>query len=480
MEELKIHNFRGVRDACEMISNMRKPIVYFDPDIDGGFSGLFICKYLDMIGKEYTWYCNSNRSHDWGISFENLDGKEVIAVDFMIRYDEVVKICESGGTIVSFDHHVNRDEFIEYFVNGKRRGIVVNNQYPFEEESSRYLSGAGVVFESLVSYNPDFNTRLNRSLVGITLLSDIRDIENENARCYLSELYNHPYKGYIKYLIDGTSGDKDYLFGVPRMDRNFVDYAFSPLLNSCYRFNAESDVIRFLLGQGSLNKMYHEMQKNLVSEIMDKITVRTSSNLRVCFFYEKDFESDVQEYLSNFVGLVTSKFLDDGHSAIGYLISYKDGKPYVVRASFRGKINGIGYQEGVSKYVECAGHSSAFGIKNMIPTKELFLNINKSIGEVENNSGYTRNVVKMSMMNFYMRSKKGISEATNNMYRLSQNMLFIKYTGGKIHKRRSSGKFVEYEVDGLIVMCFDPSLTVQEGYILPIMERGSISYYLQK
>ena len=274
---IKNHVLKGADKARELIEKMDDVLVYFDPDVDGMIAGYFVCKFLKEHGKSFTWYVNSERMHGWQLDTVSIKGRDIIAVDFQIRPEQVREIVKSGCNLISMDHHVNGEKFIRSNQKGKV-GIVINNQYPFEEDDSHYLSGAGVVFETLIYIDNSFDTQENRALVGLTLLSDVCNIENPYAAEYLRILYNHKYKGYIKYLISSTLGDKDFQFGVPRLDRNYVDFKFSPAINSCLRFNREDEVVEFFLGSGKLNLNFHKRQKVLVEAICKSLYVRTFSH----------------------------------------------------------------------------------------------------------------------------------------------------------------------------------------------------------
>lgn len=487
----KIHNFKGTEGTLEFIQKEMSDtiIVHFDPDIDGEISGLLVCRFLNMLGKRFQWYINENRAHGWGIPLEKVSGRDVIAVDFLIEPQEVLELTDAGVNLLSIDHHVNVENFIEIESDYGNRGYVINNQYPFEEEDGRYLSGAGVVFEVLSSVYPEFDTKENRALVGITLLSDVRNIENPYARFYLRELYEHKMRGIIGYFIKHTIGEVDYKFGVPRMDRNFVDYTFSPVINSLLRFNMGEMATRFFLGSGEIDLSYHSLQKQLVNEIQSKLKVVKYSKLIVCYFFEKDLLDDhgevclenryfSKDILSNFVGLVASRYLDGTHSCICYMISEKNGKKSLKRASLRGNVNGLDYRTALSKKVEGVGHPSAFGIKHMRVNSELFKWCNAQCEELEENAGYKRKIIECSNLSFFMNSK-GKKIALENMYLLTQHMTYVRYIGSNIKRRRSGANYIEYNVDGIPVMCFDKTVTFETGIISIMQERSIPCLYLQ-
>lgn len=475
----KYHKFQGSVGVKDWIASMESPIlIYGDPDVDGMISLLLVARYLVQHGKKYSWHVNTNREHGWFLDYNRVKGKNIIAVDFIISRRQITELVNLGCNILSMDHHENEDNLILVEKDDKK-GVVINNQYQAEEDDGRYLSGAGVVFETLCMEDPSFDTLENRALVGITLLSDVRDIENPIARGYLKDLYTHKYKGYIRYLIDNTMGDKDFTFGVPRMDRNYVDYKFSPAINSCLRFNREEDVARFFLGSGFLDLSYHKMQKQLISQIQEHVKIIDFPKLRVCYFKEEMVDPIYWDVLSSFVGLDASKNLDGKRSVICYMIAYtSDKKPYVKRASFRGNINGLDYRRSLLPLINGVGHGSAFGIKELFPSKELFLKANKICREVEVDSHHITNITAVLNLSFFAM-RRGFEYGEYNMYCLTQNRKYLRYTGKNVERKRSGGNYIEYSVDGVPVMCFDIALTFDTGLILPINERGNLAFYLE-
>ena len=476
----KTHKWKGTEFLQELLGSFKDNIiVYFDPDVDGMVSGYFICKYLTMLGKTYRWFVNTNRSHEWSIDTSKLKGSDVIAVDFMIPREKICDIVKSGSNIISIDHHVNQKSFV--IVNSKgKRGFVINNQYPFEEEDGRYLSGAGVVFEAICSIDSRFDTDENRALVGLTLLSDVCDIENPLAKEYLTILYNHKLKGFIKYLIEHTIGERDWGFGVPRLDRKYVEFKFSPAINSCLRFNKEDDVVKFFLGSGELDLDYHKRQKALVKDMVSYAHIKEFSNLRVV--YIKDWEVETTEdisVLSNFIGLLASRYLDGKKSVIAYIISKDENNNlYVKRGSFRGNINSVDYLSATKDLIDGRGHPPAFGIKGFKPSKMLFNMLNDACIEAEGNSSNYKSITPVANLSVFSHTK-GKQLAEHNMYCLVQNSKYVRYIGKNISVSSEGANFIKYKVDGIEVLCFDRDLDFSTGLIYPIFERGYLYYYLQ-
>lgn len=477
---VKYHRFKGVNTAYKILLNFdrAKPVlVYFDPDIDGLISGFFVCRFLTKLGFSFSWYINENREHGFKIPLTSLKGINIVAVDFFMSPNEVKEIVDSGSNIISMDHHENGNKLIKYRGTNGKRGVVINNQYAFEEEDSRYLSGAGVVFEVLRLFDPEFDTIENRALVGLTLLSDIRNIENRNARGYLTDLYQHKYRGYIKYLIDGTIGDKDYTFGIPRLDRNYVEYKLSPAINAALRYNKGYEVVEFILGRGKLDLKYHNMQKEFLKKLINLANVSDRDSVR---FIEvdcrllSDYENSVA---SNFIGLVASGYLDD-RSCISYL-KLRNGK--IGRSSFRGAINGLDYLSPLLNYnlLSGVGHPYAFGILDIDISDKNKDNINACIQRtekgVQNTESSILNVRNLSM--FVTTMAKDV--AIENMFCLSNHRKYVKYVGKNIIKKRNGAKYTEYAIDGHSVMCFEDGVTPENGLILTTMERGVVYFYLR-
>lgn len=481
-KSIHMHKFKGSECIEDFFENRFKDtevLVHFDPDVDGLIAGYFACKALHMKGIKFNWYINSNREHGFFLPIEKVKGMNIICVDFLMTKDEIKRLVDAGCNVLSIDHHDNTsngDNFIEYSYKDKK-GIIINNQYIFEDESGRYQSGAGVVFESLVTYLGEaFNTRENRALVGLTLLTDIRNIENINARLYLQDLYTHPYKGYIGYLLNNTLGDVDYTFGVPRLDRNYVDFSFSPIINSCLRFNAQDEVVEFILGSGVLNKKYHNIQKELTSKLIEHSRVIQFSNLNIVIIDAAKFKGfEYEDCLSSFVGLLASKYLDGKRSVIAYLV---DGKK-VGRASFRGRVNGLDYLSRLVKYVDGVGHGPAFGIRNLKPSKDLFNSINTECKLLEESTDFSVDYIKSNNLSMIANSK-AYDIGVDNIYCLSQNRKYILYTGNNIKEKRSGAKYKEYSIDGVSVLSFDNNLDPRKDFILPIIERGILCFYLNK
>ena len=470
-----------------------------------------MCRFADMLGLKYSYYVNDNRYHGFEIPAGKLEGYLVISSDFTILRNEVEVLVKNNIALISTDHHDVEDEFID-IVGETAEGIVINNQYPFEPKEDRYLSGAGVFYEAACEIFPEFKSRELEALVGITLLSDIREIENNKARSYLRKTYAmDTSEGYINYLVMSVL-DSDFAFGVPKLDRNFIDYTLSPCINAMLRANRTDEVVRFVLGYGlEDNSSAKELQKSLLRDMEERAQICEFPNVVFLVCNTVDF-LDYNVSLTNYIGYFCSDYKDK-HNNISTLGLVVDNG-YVIRASFRGRYEDIHYLSGFRHLgIDAHGHPGAFGIQNFFPETQTWYDIDELISQMEENHTQTAKIISSSNLGFIM-NRDGTKIATENCYVRDMFRTYIKYTGenykvlresfvreeltredyinkvvadeivsGRHYKyvRDANGvpkrKYIEYLVDGKKVKSFGVSL--KDGLILPILERGYIQLYVR-
>lgn len=489
----------------------RPILVYGDPDMDGLIAMLLTCQFLDMYNLKYSYFVNDNRHHGFTLKPEVLEGYLVIAVDFDC-VEEMPELVKHDVVILSLDHHEIQNEPVKcYNSAGELRGLVINNQYPFEPEDNRYQSGAGVVYETLCQVDDNFASAEREALVGITLLSDIRPIENKKARAYLKTTYSSDTTmGYIGYLVSSVT-TADFGFGIPKMDRSFIDYTFSPRVNSLLRFGLTTEAINLILGKGLTVEGTKEKQSELVQLMKQRASYLDMSNFVAVGVNENDFKDCGGVCLANFIGLLASDIKGVGKSVLAF--TYKDG--VISRASFRGRFDDVQYrQEFVKLGIDAQGHAGAFGILNFKPDTKTWSEINKVIGILDSGHVQTVKILDVSNLSFILMNK-GYDIATENCYVRDMYRTYLRYTGkgarimrttykltpftdedaknGLRPDKTSNGqqmkyvrnadgepipKYIEYCVDGKIVKSFGVAL--EDGVILPIMEKGTIQLYIRE
>lgn len=465
-----------------------------------------------MLGLKYSYYVNEDRFHGFQLSIKSLRGYLLIAADFTITEEELKCLVDNDVVVLSTDHHDCQSSFID--IKGETaEGIVINNQYPFEPEDNRYQSGAGVFYELICSIYPEFESKERKALVGVTLLSDVRQIENSKARSYLQTTYSiDSTEGYIHYLITSIMRTTtDFTFGVPKLDRNFIDYNLSPCINALLRFNRTSEAVDFILGKGLATTSFRDKQKTLILEMESKIQVLKLPNLNIIAVNGLDF-LDYNVKISSFIGLLCSSYKDKNSnvSTLGFV--FENGK--IVRTSFRGKYDDVHYLSGFKNLnINAKGHPNAFGIPDFNPTEDLWVQLSDTVTDMESMHTQTVTIIDSTNLMFTL-TQRGASIASENCYVRDMYRTYIKYKGSnaKIIKQTyrylpftdedyRNGvkpdkiehgdsfkyqldldgnpvvKYIEYQIDGRKVKSF--GVTIEEGVILPILEKGYMQLYLR-
>lgn len=489
----------------------RPVMIYGDPDVDGLMSLLLVCQFCDMHHVSYSYFVNEKRKHGFDLDPKILKGYIVIAVDFDISADTMQSLVDNDVVVVSLDHHEIQDTFIDCTGKTGARGIVINNQYPFEPEEDKYLSGAGVVYEVFSEMYPEFKSKEREAIVGITLLSDARPIENDKARKYLKTTYNaDAQQGYLGYLVSSVL-DADYSFGIPRLDRDFIDFTLSPRVNSLLRFGKETEAINFILGKGLVNKSTKTRQSDLLAAMKVRASYLYAKNVTIIGVSAGAFPDFPGVDITGFIGLLCSDVKGTGKSVLGFV--YDNG--VITRASFRGQYDDVHYRTGFQSLgINAGGHPTAFGITDFYPTEETWSEIDNLIGELNEGHKMSAKIIEASNLSFILM-QRGMQLATDNCYVRDMYRTYIRYKGkgatvlrttyrkepfapedfalgvkpdetikGEHWKyiRDSDGnpipKYIEYMIDGKQVKSF--GVKVEDGLILPILEKGHVHLYVRE
>lgn len=464
-----------------------KVLVYGDPDIDGLLSMREMFSFLEQeLGQDTVmYYCNTNRSHGFTIPVDKVAGFSIFAVDFAISESKMLELVNAGVTIISIDHHDIEDQVPLVSKDGCV-GVTINNQFSWEDESFSFLSGMGVVYHVISEYYESIGEdwystdETTIALVGLTLLSDVRNIEMPKARVYLSTLYNHEVEGYIGYLVMSVLG-KDYTFGYPKMDRSFVDYTFSPKVNALFRFNLENIAIEFIMGEGYPNIDYQQKQRVFLEYLEEGIEIREFKNISFIGIPDDGLSILELSYVTNFIGLLASRYVEEDRVVVAY---YKPKDGNIGRASFRGSIQAVDFRRELKKLgLDGHGHANAFGIYGFSEDYEFLSKIANRVSELVAGVETDVKYIEVSHLGLLVRDpRKGLRLCKENSFKLSHNMVHIKYTGdtSRIEKVRGSDRYAVYKVDGIEVRSFDLDLNFDNAYILPILERGRPVFQLSK
>ncbi len=516
----------GVEIYKEMLDkNKDRPILlYGDPDVDGLVSLKFLTDFAEIIGgssPKIGYVVNDNRQHGFFIEPSKLKGWLVISADFGITQEEMQTLVDNDVVVLATDHHEIQDELILCDdSNGEHKGIMINNQYPFEPEENKYLSGAGVFYELIYSLYPEFKTPERDALVGITLLSDVCPIENNvRARQYLTATYGaDATHGYLQHLVMDSLGGANFNFGVPRLDNNFINFTLSPLLNSLLRFDRKEEAIAFILDKGkNYDCSTRNLQKALVSYMQSTAQTLEYENLSIMkISYEQVCSAYKNVKPQNFVGVACTQYMsaNGNKSTFGFVVD-KDGN--ILRASFRGRYSDISYiRSFISNGFDARGHTSAFGVVNLEVTADTWNIMAELVKDLEVDHATTFHIIDTSNLVQTIGSC-GMDIATTNGYVRDSYRTYFRYTGNNIKKRREtyqgremtmdeirSGvtpddykdgvptmyildengkkipKYIEFEVDGRLVKSFGTTFESPNAVILPLLVNGYLQLYLNE
>lgn len=520
---------QGIGAGIELLSaelqkgKNAKIAVYGDPDIDGLFAGLIAERYLDKIGygpshPNYRYFLNSNRKHGFFMSDEDLwklEGYLLIAVDFSITPEEYLRILSHNINLIILDHHeihknnypTNKDYVITRVRNSY--GVILNNQYATEPLNMRFLSGAGMVyyFFSKVAeiYHVPIDTD-SAAMVGITLLSDVREIENTNAYQFLKCTYymKSDYMKYLQWIVTKTADSSQSFsaFGVPQMNRNFIDYNFSPIINSMLRADKGYDAMDLLRVKDAMILKYrsHDLiqtfrakQKGIIEAIVEEAKKmeqeesgksKRYSHLTVTCL-PKGFVLPYNDLeLTNYIGVACPKLKEEDKSGFICVADTRTGE--IVRGSVRGGLDGVDYlQIFANNNVPCAGHKNAFGILSCNVNNIDFEKINEDIKEAEReyrlNHKNTRQVLQVNNLSMFSQNQQVrkliclYNDFCRDNYRI-----YLRYTGNFDNVTRSAWtqKYGELNYDGIKVKLFDLSLNFKDCLIFPYYENKDYTTYV--
>jgi single-stranded-DNA-specific exonuclease len=414
---------------------------------------------------------------------QQLVGTTLILVDAAMTKEEIVKLTDLGIPVINIDHHhVNSDDFV--FITSPVtgcEGVIVNNQYPFEPEEQRYLSGAGVVYYVLEALSPGFCTKDEKALVGLSLLSDIRPLENPLAVDFLHTTYTHR-SPLIEYLIHATKPDRDYGFGTQTFDRNFIDFTFSPKVNALFRLNKGYEAMAIFegkfYGSGEELDVYRRIQNAIRDEIINNLSGEEYTNLTYKYVDSKlplPYAFDI----TNFVGLACSQMKNFGKTTI--LFVTENGN--IKRGSVRGLCDDVDYLALFRQFgFKAEGHKNAFGVISVDFDRVDVMGLNAEIARLEHGyegRKYNNRILNVTNLAFFAKSSNS-KFADHNNYVRDNARVFLKYEGSSIESHKK-GKATEYTVDGVKVMSFEDDLNPHNGLILPVRERGHyVNFYLKR
>lgn len=483
-----------------------------DPDVDGLLAYNIASEMLTEAKIPFHACVNTDRRHgiveeefvecsrtwkptDKYIPVEWHKDEVIINVDSSFSADEMQMLVNNGCFVISLDHHelemngYPKDQQVfmaRHDFDTIGEGIIINNQYSFEPEENRFWSGAGVVLHAL-SYI--LGIKVKREWVamhGVTLLSDVRDIENDLAREILKVTYSTPLSMMpkLRKLARASQVEVPDIFArnPDFLDRTFIDFSFSPYINASYQLNLGEvlfrmvDDLKFLYAPPSKT-----VRKGIVSSLETIVKVRELEHLTVLMLDVNDFvtPSDAKLYNftpTSFLGLLANKYLSLGKTVF---IACKDGNVWK-RGSVRGRLQTVDYRElfGNVGFV-VKGHKGAFGITEVITPPNL-QKLSDAIGVLESQADETKGITVFRSKDLLEDLDKLKELAYDNEFRLSQNFNQVVYAGFSFTVLSESKAKIAYNVSGMFVDSFDKELDPKNAIIIPTIVDCVLALTLRK
>lgn len=494
---VKMKYFEIAKELFLEAIKSNRVVVYYDPDVDGIIAGTAMYNYIvDQWGIKPSVAINRNRGHGV-IDLQMLLTIEtpvenvvniptdyyIINVDSGISESQLKTLVDAGYNVLSLDHHElgydkgSTEDYVIQYTNEEtgNRGIIINNQYSFEDPAHKFQSGAGVVMSFIHYMTPGWLDQEMIALNGITLLSDARPIESPEARLFLETLYTTPPSKYpIINHVTQLVGFNDYSHGVPTLDRVYIDFKFSPFVNALMRFDMGYETIKMFNLQEVVADKPHERQKAVVEALMLRMSLTLLDNLVIVTipkYTVDDFEP------SNFIGLVANKMVQK-YAKTCVISAYNLNRFY--RGSVRGLYNSVDYNTAFNKMgMDARGHPGAFGLKTINSEPDFWLMADKYIGVLDEKHIEQYTIKRMFSLEAGREELQKI--AYENMFKRGLFKTYIKYSGYSIDLvPTTSVKLIDYNIDNLRVKSFDVDLKPSDPdvYIEPTLDKGYLKLYL--
>jgi single-stranded-DNA-specific exonuclease len=276
--------------VLDHIKNEDFILLVTDTDVDGLLSGKIFDIFFKKIGYTNYHIDIAKRGNGYGIQLSNVDEcvKSYEKPALVLTSDngitssisiELIKEKYPEMKVIVTDHHlVNPDLY------PKKADFVFNPQKMDENHYSKDFCGGVVagLFLNKLSELGDFDFSYDDIVeeMAITTMADVMKLDNPYNRFIVKEgLKRINSKDYTStnrfYLVNFTKYDKG------NIDKTFVDFSISPVLNSAKRMNTEDIAIRFILAENkktseslyvklkTSNENRKSLQKSVWSDVVD-------------------------------------------------------------------------------------------------------------------------------------------------------------------------------------------------------------------
>lgn len=418
------------------------------------------------------WKLNKDRRHGPKYT-EDMRGGFVINVDSGVTQDDLQIFSDNDCLLLSIDHHV-LPKYEGLYFGIKDKSVVFNVEDECLIQAHGYTSGAGAVYLFFTTFDKDFATDLNLSYVGITLLSDARPIENKRARRVLEHTFRKSIQDIpfarinIESMIDTTFDSPD-----GKLDRNFIDFKFSPYVNAALRANATTELVEAMIENKPCSN-YKPKQKELIQELLDNVIIKEYKT--TIFAILNGPVTDNGQIEPNYIGLAATQLVNKQHKNV-VILYYNKNTNQLIRGSFRGVYPDVNYLQVLREHGFIAeGHAGAFGILGYQDAPRLS-QVDEAIQAAEDSHIVSQKIIEVE--SFAAMSVILRDIAYENQFVRPINKTYIRYIGQNAVEIKRKKNYVCYIIDGIQVKGFNENLDILDGIIQPIMSNGIVEYILE-
>ena len=517
---LNDYTLQGVDLAKQVLANglaRGYPIVLKgDPDVDGLMAWYVGAKMLQKAGYSFHSCVNTDRRHglveeelvkkerswrqyDYYIPTEYHQNEIIINVDSSISAEEMLQLTSQGNFVISLDHHEVEGSPLfpnqQYWSTTEETGdgvsligeaVLINNQYEFEPEELKFWSGTGVVLNALSKIlEVEIETEWV-AMHGVTLLSDVRDIENPLAREILKVTFETPLLEMptLRKLTQVCQAEVPTAFQryPEKLDRTFVDFSLSPYINASYQLNLSEYLFRLCIQTDFFYSLPAKtIRTRILNHMKDYLKVTELENLVILAIDVAEIPetSDSKEYnfkYTSFLGLIANQYLRDLGKTV-LIAAVENGK--WLRGSVRGFHSEVEYRDFFEHHnFDAQGHKGAFGLVSVKGAIN-FPSLDKDLGILE--QGATQQGLNIHVMSNLLANFDKLRElAYENEFLLSSHFHSISYSGLAYSTFAETAKKRGYEVDGMFVDSFDKELNPKNALIVPYLYGDELKLILRK
>lgn len=339
------------------IVNGKKFFINVDSDTDGVCSGVQAIRYLRSVNCDVDWHVSQGKTH--GTSEELIEKLEGSKPDILIIVDSLDADVENyklihdmGIKIIILDHHeISPDLESEY----DKYSILVSSNRRYDNSQ---LSGAGVVWKTLLYIDNMIGTLISYSLVDLAACGIVADMMDMSE----SSMENRAIVNMALSNLENPAMKK--LIGNFEFNSNSFSYNVAPLINASCRYNENEsavnaflsdnnkDVLKYLKVLKNCKDKQNEEVSSLMPDLIEQANNQSNNKMIVV----------VIDTNSGISGLLGNNLVQLYQRPVMVLKENYGGYSGSCRSIGCGDFRQICEDTGLA---EVAGHSEAFGVINI-------------------------------------------------------------------------------------------------------------------